>query len=140
MHMTICAQNNCSICCHDREVVLTHEDVSKLLTMGHYEQTFARPSRHGHNLKELVFLGGECIFHKLGKCSVYYNRPTACRIFPMTLQENGPGLDNLCPHCSEFKTDEEFIAASETGLNRIITDVQRTLSTYNDIERKRNKA
>ena len=84
MHMSICAQHNCSICCHDREVVLTHEDVSRLLTMGHYEQTFARPSRHGHNLKELVFLGGECIFLKTGKCSVYYNRPTACRIFPMS--------------------------------------------------------
>lgn len=137
--MTICAQNNCSICCHDREVVLTHEDVSRLLTMGHYEQTFARQSRHGHNLKELVFLGGECIFQKSGKCSVYYNRPIACRIFPMTLQGNGPGLDSLCPHCSEFKEDQEFMAASENGLNRIISDVQRTLSTYNDLERKRNK-
>jgi len=107
--------------------------------MGHYEQTFARPSRHGHNLKELVFLGGECIFLRSSKCSVYYNRPTACRIFPMTLQENGPGLDPLCPHCSSFKEDPEFMEVSETGLNRIIADVQRTLTTYNDLERKKNK-
>jgi hypothetical protein len=57
----------------------------------------------------------------------------------MTLQANGPGLDTLCPHCSEFKGDQEFLAASENGLNRIIADVQRTLSTYNDLERKRNK-
>ena len=135
--MSICAQHNCSICCHDREVVLTHEDVSRLLTMGHYEQTFARPSRHGHNLKELVFLGGECIFLKTGKCSVYYNRPTACRIFPMTLQENGPGLDTLCPNCSDFRQDGEFVVMAENGLNRIISDVQRTLTSYSDIEKKR---
>jgi len=29
--------------------------------------------------------------------------------------------------------------ASENGLNRIIADVQRTLTTYNDLERKKNK-
>jgi len=126
--LTVCGDINCSKCCHDREIVLTHHDIDRLLTMGHYEQTFARPSRWGHNLKELIFFQGECIFLQKGKCSVYSNRPTACRIFPMTMGESGMEIDPSCPHGQVFKNDQVFMKEAGNGLQRIIEDVQRTLA------------
>ena len=128
--MSICEKYDCSYCCHDREVILTHEDVTKLLTMGHYEQVFARPSRHGHNLKELIFERGDCIFLKSGRCSVYENRPTACRIFPFTYDENGGSVDPACPNGNEFKSDENFLITSRAGMERIVQDVEKTVTAY----------
>lgn len=136
--MTRCSDLNCSLCCHEREVILTHEDVDKLLTMGHYEQTFARKSRHGHNLKELIFIGGDCIFLKNGTCSVYNNRPTACRIFPYSMEEGRECFDEGCPHRSEFRGDPVFLEDARSGFNRIIEDVRTTMSRYE--ERKRQEA
>jgi len=127
--MSICGDLNCSKCCHDREVVLTHDDVDRLLTMGHYEQTFARPSRHGHNLKELIFENGTCIFLKDGKCSVYQNRPTACRIFPYVTEDGKDAIDSGCPHGDIFRKDEIFISTGRDGFKHIIKDVERTIST-----------
>jgi len=128
--MSICEKYNCSTCCHDREVILTHEDVTKLLTMGHYEQVFAMPSRHGHNLKELIFQGGDCIFLKAGRCSVYENRPTACRIFPYTYGDNGGIVDPACPHGKEFQGDQNFLRIASAGMDRIVEDVEKTVTTY----------
>ena len=126
--VTICGDIGCSKCCHDREVVLTHHDIDRLLTMGHYEQTFARPSRWGHNLKELIFFQGECIFLQGGKCAVYNNRPTACRAFPMTLGETGSEIDPSCPHGDHFRVDDSFVEEAGNGLKRIIEDVERTIA------------
>jgi Fe-S-cluster containining protein len=128
--MTICGELQCSKCCHEREIVLTHQDVDRLLTMGHYEQTFAKPSRWGHDLKELIFIEGDCIFLKGGRCSIYHNRPTACKIFPMTMGGNGPSLDPSCPHKEQFKKDPMFINEAGKGLRRIIEDVEKTISNY----------
>jgi Fe-S-cluster containining protein len=125
--MTICGELNCSKCCHDREVVLTHQDVERLLTMGHYEQTFARPSKWGQNLKELIFMGGDCIFLKQERCSIYQNRPSACRVFPMTLGDNGPSMDPSCPHGEHFERNPAFITEANNGLKRIIEDVEKTI-------------
>ncbi|MFW3146148.1 MAG: YkgJ family cysteine cluster protein [Thermoplasmatota archaeon] len=132
--MTICGNLNCSQCCHDREVILTHSDIEKLLTMGHYEQTFARPSRWGQNLKELIFYNGTCIFLEGGKCSVYGNRPTACRIFPVTLGDDGPELDLSCPHRENFKHDSSFMTQANSGLKRIVEDVQNTIARANKVD------
>ena len=128
--MSICERLNCSHCCHDREVILTHEDVTKLLTMGHYEQVFARPSRHGHNLKELIFERGDCIFLKSGRCSVYENRPTACRIFPFTYDETGGSIDPACPHGDSFENDENFLRNSRIGMEIIVQDVEKTVTAF----------
>lgn len=126
--MTICGDLNCSRCCHEREIVLTHDDIDRLLTMGHYEQTFARSSRWGHNLKELIFIDGDCIFLKGGRCSVYANRPTACKVFPLTLGDSGPTVDPSCPHRETFSRDNVFIREAGKGLQRIIEDVEKTIS------------
>ncbi len=129
--MTICGDLSCSRCCHDREVILTHKDIERLLTMGHYEQVFAKGSRWGNNLKEMIFVNGECVFLKEGACSVYNNRPTACRIFPMTLGDNGPEFDVSCPYLECFDKDTTFLNQAHSGLQRIIDDVQRTISDAN---------
>ncbi|MBN1389892.1 MAG: YkgJ family cysteine cluster protein [Candidatus Thermoplasmatota archaeon] len=126
--MTICMDMKCTKCCQEREIVLTHDDVHKLLTMGHYEQTFARPSKWGHNLKELVFIQGKCIFLKDGICSVYKNRPAACRAFPMTLGDRGPVIDPSCPHGEHFRNDPNFKTEAEIGLKLIIEDIERTIA------------
>jgi Fe-S-cluster containining protein len=96
--------------------------------MGHYEQVFARPSKHGHNIKELIFMDGECIFLKSGRCSVYNNRPTACKIFPYTFDNGKETVDHDCPHCRNFEEDKNFISSGKEGLQRIIEDIQRSIS------------
>jgi Fe-S-cluster containining protein len=106
--------------------------------MGHYEQTFARQSRHGHNLKELIFMDGDCIFLKNGSCSVYNNRPTACKIFPYTMDKGDECFDTGCPHHKEFEKDEAFIDSARDGFSRIIEDIQSTMSKFQ--ERQREKA
>ncbi len=125
--MSICGDLNCSQCCHDREVILTHEDIDRLLTMGHYEQTFARISKWGYNLKELIFVDGKCVFLENGQCSVYQNRPTACKVFPLTSNGNSGVIDPSCPHASGFKTDKVFLSEANTGLKRIIKDIESTI-------------
>lgn len=140
MHMSVCGDLNCSKCCHNREIILTKEDVQRLLLMGHYEQTFAQPSRHGHSLKELIFIQGDCIFLKDGKCSVYENRPTACRIFPYTITDDGEGFDHDCPHCGAFSDDQSFISNGKDGIKRIINDIETTMSKHKSREEEKKKA
>lgn len=132
--MTICESSNCSLCCRNREVILTKKDVTKLLTFGHYEQVFARPSRHGMGLKELIFVNGECVFLKSGKCSVYANRPTACRIFPYTSDGVSGMIDPECPRASDFKADPNFLGYAEGGMKEIVEDVQRTIRSSRHVE------
>ncbi|MGA1848357.1 MAG: YkgJ family cysteine cluster protein [Thermoplasmatota archaeon] len=132
--MTLCGDFQCSQCCTNREIILTHDDIHRLLTMGHYEQVFAKPSKWGHNLKEMIFVDGSCIFLQSGKCSVYNNRPTACRIFPMTLGKNGAEMDPSCPHGDHFARDNSFIESARSGLHRIIDDIERTISISQSIE------
>lgn len=130
--MSICGDLNCSQCCHNREIILTQEDVDRLCYMGHYEQTFAVPSRHGMNLRELCFIKGDCIFLKSGKCAVYENRPTACRIFPYTLTEKGEGIDHNCPHHEEFRGEPTFVSNGKDGIKRIIADIERSIKVSED--------
>jgi Fe-S-cluster containining protein len=132
--MTICQTTNCSLCCRNREVILTKKDVTKLLTFGHYEQVFAKPSRHGMGLKEMIFVDGECVFLKNDKCSVYDNRPTACRIFPYTSDGNKGSIDPECPHAAEFKADPAFLPYAESGMKEIISDVERTIRSSRKVE------
>jgi len=125
--MSICRARNCSLCCHDREVVLTKQYIIRLRTYAHYEQVFARDSRHGMNLKELLFVNGDCVFLRNGQCSVYDNRPTACRIFPYNYDGNRGGLDDECPHVEEFRTDAAFLGMAKLGMDEIIHDVEATI-------------
>lgn len=132
--MSKCGDLNCSLCCHDREIILTKEDVDRLCFMGHYEQTFAVPSRHGTSLRELSFIDGDCIFLKNGSCSVYENRPTACRIFPYTLTDNGEGVDHNCPHHVDFESESNFVSNGKDGIKRIIKDIERSLQLAESID------
>ena len=125
--MSKCGDLNCSLCCHNREIFLTQDDVDRLCYMGHYEQTFAVPSRYGGNLRELCFIDGDCIFLRNGICSVYENRPTSCRIFPYTLTEHGEGIDHNCPHHREFEMEQNFVSNGKAGLQRIIRDIEKSL-------------
>jgi len=127
--MTICQSHDCSLCCRDREVVLTKKDITRLLTYGHYEQVFARPSKHAKNIKELIFVNGECVFLKDDKCSVYDNRPTACRIFPYCFDGRKGCVDDECPHADEFREDAAFLSRAESGMREIIEDVERSIRT-----------
>lgn len=126
--MSICQKYECSLCCKDREVVLTRKDITKLLTYGHYEQVFSRPSKYGHNIKELIFVDGECVFLKNDRCTVYNNRPTACRIFPYSIDECGGCVDDACPHSNEFKQDRSFIAYARSQMDDIIEDINKSIS------------
>jgi Fe-S-cluster containining protein len=115
-------------------VILTKKDITRLLTYGHYEQVFAKPSRHGMGLKELIFVNGECVLLKNNKCSVYENRPTACKIFPYTSDGTRGSIDSECPHADEFKGDPAFLSYAEAGMQEIVSDVERTIRSSKKVE------
>jgi Fe-S-cluster containining protein len=115
-------------------VILTKKDITKLLTFGHYEQVFAKPSRHGMGLKELIFVNGECVFLKTGKCSVYANRPTACRIFPYNSDGTSETIDPECPHAADFQADKAFIDYAKAGMREIVEDVEKTIRSSRKTE------
>jgi hypothetical protein len=46
----------------------------------------------------------------------------------LTLGDGGPAVDISCPHGEIFKQDQVFIREAGKGLQRIIDDVERTIS------------
>lgn len=113
---------------------MTRDDLTKLRTMGHYEQAFARPSKHGYNLKELIFINGDCVFLKDGQCSVYHNRPAACRVFPFSFSGKGSCVDSACPHAGEFKKDPVFMEMGKNEMEKIVGEIERSIRIYRESE------
>lgn len=87
-------------------------------------------------MKEMIFMDGDCIFLKDGSCSVYENRPTACRIFPLTSNGNEGMIDQSCPHADKFETDPLFLSEANSGLKRIIQDIEETIDRARKAEIK----
>lgn len=105
-----CARHGCSLCCMDTEMPLTEEDARRLEALGHDRAAFSRvvdgvlllrtdPARR-------TDAGEPCHFLHEGKCSVYAERPTGCRIYPFVLNEQRRMVrDEDCPHRAEFRPD-----------------------------------
>ncbi|MDG1524622.1 MAG: YkgJ family cysteine cluster protein [Candidatus Thalassarchaeaceae archaeon] len=106
-----CLEKGCSYCCRSTEMPLSPSDVLRIATAtGQHPNQFSREEdgiRILLNNPETV----ACVFldthsadpHAPGLCSIYENRPTGCRTYPLILNVNDEAfLDTLCPHREEF--------------------------------------
>lgn len=73
-----CCQSFCEInspCINDKEL-------NKIKDIAKNNNFFTKVDDNLFNLKTY---NGECIFYKEGKCSIYQNRPTDCKLFPFDI-------------------------------------------------------
>ena len=89
--------SNCGICCTETEMLLSEKDIELLEMKGFVKSYFAKFDRQGYAL--LKNRDGYCVFYDLSKkqCSVYFDRPLGCRVYPVILdEEKGIVLDDIC--------------------------------------------
>jgi len=78
-------------------MLLSKKDIKRLENKGYSKNQFVRYDKQGY--AELKNRDGYCVFYDLVKrqCSVYIDRPSGCRVYPVILdEEKGIVLDTIC--------------------------------------------
>jgi len=78
-------------------MLLSKKDIKLLETKGYSKNQFVRYDKQGY--AELKNRDGYCFFYDRVKrqCSVYFDRPSGCRVYPVILdEEKGIVLDTIC--------------------------------------------
>lgn len=78
-------------------MLLSKKDIKRLEKMGFSEKDFARYDKQGY--VTLKNRDGYCVFYDLKnrQCSVYADRPSGCRVYPVIIDEDkGIVFDNIC--------------------------------------------
>ena len=102
--------SNCGICCTETEMLLCKKDIKRLEKKGFCQKQFVNFDKNGYAL--LKNRGGYCIFYDLKnrKCSVYEDRPSGCRVYPVILdEETGIILDDICQSRDTITLEEKRI-------------------------------
>jgi Fe-S-cluster containining protein len=89
--------SNCGVCCTETEMLLSKKDIKRLEKIGFSQNLFVVFDRHGY--AQLRNREGYCFFYdRLNhQCSVYVERPSGCRVYPVILDEDkGIILDSIC--------------------------------------------
>ncbi|MCW3995837.1 MAG: YkgJ family cysteine cluster protein [Candidatus Bathyarchaeota archaeon] len=87
----------CGVCCTETEMLLCEDDIKRLESKGFIEGDFVQYDKQGY--ATLKNRDGYCVFYdrKNHQCSVYIDRPTGCRVYPVILDEGkGIVLDSIC--------------------------------------------
>jgi uncharacterized protein len=99
---------HCGICCTETEMLLCEKDITRLAKRGFDKSYFAKFNRQGYvHLKNRE---GYCVFYDKSRkrCSVYVDRPSGCRVYPVILDEDtGIILDGICPNTSTINNVEK---------------------------------
>jgi len=99
--------SNCGVCCTETEMLLSKKDINRLVQKGFSETYFVKYDEQGY--AQLKNREGYCVFYdrKNHQCSVYVDKPTGCRIYPVILdEEKGIILDDIC-HFRNTITEKE---------------------------------
>jgi len=89
--------SNCGVCCTETEMLLSKKDIKRLEKIGFSKNLFVVFDKHGY--AQLRNREGYCFFYdRLNhQCSVYVERPSGCRVYPVILDEDkGIILDSIC--------------------------------------------
>jgi Fe-S-cluster containining protein len=80
-------------------------DISRLRALGYEVNEFV-VQRGGE--RRLRNKEGKCFFLTNGKCTVYEDRPTGCRFYPLVFdQDNEVVVDPECAHAGQFTVDPD---------------------------------
>jgi hypothetical protein len=91
-------------------MLLCKKDIKRLEKRGFCQKQFVNFDKNGYAL--LKNRGGYCIFYDLKnrKCSVYEDRPSGCRVYPVILdEETGIILDDICQSRDTITLEEKRI-------------------------------
>jgi uncharacterized protein len=102
--------SNCGVCCTETEMLLSKKDIKRLERLGYKEKDFALYDKQGY--VQLKNRDGYCVFYDRLKrrCSVYSDRPSGCRVYPVILdEETGIILDNICESKGSITDQEKLV-------------------------------
>jgi Fe-S-cluster containining protein len=102
--------SNCGICCTETEMLLAVKDIRRLEKKGFSKNYFAEIDKQGYAV--LKNRNGYCVFYDLKghKCSVYADRPSGCRVYPVILdEEKGIVFDEICNSSSSVNVKEKKV-------------------------------
>ena len=86
----------CGVCCQETEMLLSSEDVRRLVKLGYPVNSFAI-CQDGYLF--LRNIDGHCVFFDPERqiCKIYSSRPSGCRIYPVIYDEDeGIKTDKIC--------------------------------------------
>lgn len=89
-------------------MLLSKKDITRLEKRGFSKKFFVRYDAEGYAL--LRNRDGYCVFYDCQKhrCSVYADRPSGCRVYPVILDEEaGIVLDRICPSRNTISDNEK---------------------------------
>jgi hypothetical protein len=102
--------SNCGVCCTETEMLLSEKDISRLVNRGFSKSFFAKFNKEGYI--QLKNRDGYCVFYdnKKRRCSVYVDRPSGCRVYPVILdEEKGIILDDICLSRNTINEEEKTV-------------------------------
>jgi Fe-S-cluster containining protein len=107
-HVSFRCQRCAVFCCKLGAPKLLPKDIERLKQAGYSPDTFLDSKQTSLKSKE----DGSCIFlsfnaeEGLHQCSVYYCRPTFCKLYPFEFEKSGPKSYtlNLIPCCNGLNT------------------------------------
>ena len=100
-----------SLCCHNC-AVLTHDEVSELVTNARKKYDIELdPKRYFRSVKgehgsyfAVKMIKGRCIFlNKEARCRIYECRPVLCKLYPVI---DVDAIDERCPMANRLSKDE----------------------------------
>ena len=102
--------SNCGICCTETEMLLAVRDIRRLEKKGYNNNYFTEFDKQGYAV--LKNRDGYCVFYDLKgrRCTVYADRPSGCRIYPVILdEEKGIVFDDICDSCVSISLKEKKV-------------------------------
>jgi len=102
--------SHCGVCCTETEMLLSENDITRLVKQGLSKKYFVRFDKQGYAF--LKNKDGYCVFYDRNRhqCSIYPNRPRGCRVYPVILDEEiGIILDELCPERHSISDKEKSV-------------------------------
>jgi uncharacterized protein len=100
--------SNCGVCCTETEMLLSKKDIKRLEKKGFSQNQFVNFDDQGYAV--LKNREGYCVFYNLKnrQCSVYADRPSGCRVYPVILDEEiGIVLDGICQSRNTITQEEK---------------------------------
>ena len=100
--------SNCGVCCTETEMLLCKKDIKRLEKKGFSQNQFVNFDKDGYAV--LKNRDGYCVFYDLKnrRCSVYTDRPSGCRVYPVILDEaTGIILDDICQSRNTITLEEK---------------------------------
>ena len=104
--------DDCGICCHETEMILSARDIAHIKRLGHINLKLTEiVKKSDDGLYQLKNDKGYCIFFDSNKklCTIYDVRPQGCRFYPLTFDLNVKMciLDEDCPRLELFYPSRE---------------------------------